>query len=123
MIADGVKTYLAVKLLAIFAKVKGGIEEVKGYFKGLYEAVVGHSYIPDMVEEIGDHMRNLDVQMTAPARNAVVNTGRVFETGVMTWGSTIQQFATTAGQTWGTISSTFASNLAKMTDDTVIGVR
>lgn len=118
-LADGVKTYMADKLLAIFGKVKAGIEEVKGYFHGLYDAVVGHSYIPDMVEEIGDHMRNLDVQMTAPARNAVVNTGHVIETGVMTWGATVNQFASNVNQTWGTVSSTFASNLARMTDETV----
>lgn len=119
MIASGVKTYLADKLLAIFGSVKAGIEEVKGYFKGLYEAVVGHSYIPDMVEEIGDHMRNLDVTMTAPARNAVVNTGRVIEGGTLTWASTINQFASTANQTWGSVSSTFASSIARMTDETV----
>jgi TP901 family phage tail tape measure protein len=118
-IYQGIKTYMQDKLLAIFGKVKTGIEEVKGYFKGLYEAVVGHSYIPDMVEEIGDHMRNLDVQMTAPARNAVVNTGHVIETGVMTWGATVNQFASNVNQTWGTLSSTLASNLARMTDETV----
>jgi hypothetical protein len=118
-LAIRVEDYLVGKMLAIFNRLKGGIEEVKGYFKGLYEAVVGHSYIPDMVEEIGDHMRNLDVTMTAPARNAVVNTGTVFQTGVMTWGSTISQFGTTVNQTWGSISSTLAGNLAKMTDDTV----
>jgi TP901 family phage tail tape measure protein len=118
-IADGVSTYLGTKIMAIFDKVKGGIEQVKGYFKGLYEAVVGHSYIPDMVEEIGDHMRNLDITMTAPARNAVVNTGRVIMQGTMTWGQTIDQFASTANQTWGTISSTFAGNLARMTDEAV----
>lgn len=118
-VASGVKTYLEDKLLAIFNRVKGGIEEVKNYFKGLYDAVVGHSYIPDMVEEIGDHMRNLDVTMTAPARNAVVNTGRVIEGGTLTWASTINQFASTANQSWGSISSTFASSLARMTVETV----
>lgn len=118
-LAVGVEEYLVTKMLAIFNRVKGGIEEVKSYFKGLYEAVVGHSYIPDMVEEIGDHMRNLDVTMTAPARNAVVNTGRVIEGGVLTWDSTINQFASTANQTWGSISSSFASNIARMTDETV----
>jgi TP901 family phage tail tape measure protein len=120
-IADGVQTYLGTKILAIFDKVKAGIEQVKGYFKGLYDAVVGHSYIPDMVEEIGDHMRNLDITMTAPARNAVVNTGRVIMDGTTTWGQTINQFASTANQTWGTISSTFAGNLARMTDEAVNG--
>lgn len=118
-LVTGIQDWLTNKLTAIFGKVNAGIEEVKGYFHGLYDAVVGHSYIPDMVEEIGDHMRNLDVTMTAPARNAVVNTGRVIEGGTLTWGSTINQFASTANQTWGTVSSTFASTLARMTDETV----
>ena len=119
MLIEGVRTYLVTQLTAIFDKVKQGIEDVKGYFKGLYHAVVGGSYIPDMVEEIGDHMRNLDVTMTAPARNAVVNTGRVIMDGTMTWGMAINQFASNANQTWGSISSTVAGNLAKMTDETV----
>lgn len=118
-LVTGIQDWLSNKLAAIFGKVNAGIEEVKGYFRGLYDAVVGHSYIPDMVEEIGDHMRNLDVTMTAPARNAVVNTGRVIEGGTLSWGSTINQFASTANQTWGGISQTFASNLARMTVETV----
>lgn len=118
-LVNGIQDWLSNKLAAIFGKVNAGIEEVKSYFKGLYDAVVGHSYIPDMVEEIGDHMRNLDVTMTAPARNAVVNTGRVIEGGTLTWESTINQFASTANQTWGSVSSTFAGTIAKMTDEAV----
>lgn len=115
----GVGDWLGGKLTTIFDKVKAPIETVKGLFAGLYDAVVGHSYIPDMVEEIGDHMRNLDVAMTAPARNAVVNTGRVIETGVMTWQMTINQFATTANQAWGSLAQTVGTSLAQMTAGTV----
>ncbi|HNP80121.1 MAG TPA: tape measure protein [Nitrospira sp.] len=111
----GIGNWLGGRLTAIFDKVKAPIEAVKGYFAGLYDAVVGHSYIPDMVEEIGDHMRNLDVAMTAPARNAVVNTGRVIETGVMTWQMTINQFATTANQAWGSLAQTVGNSIAQMT--------
>lgn len=118
-LAARVEDFLVGRMMAVFNKVKAGIKEVENYFKGLYDAVVGHSYIPDMVEEIGDHMRNLDVTMTAPARNAVVNTGRVIEGGVLTWGATINQFASTANQTWGSVSSTFAQSIARMTDETV----
>lgn len=116
---NGISTWLGGRLTAIFDKVKAPIEAVKGYFAGLYDAVVGHSYIPDMVEEIGDHMRNLDVAMTAPARNAVVNTGRVIETGVMTWQMTINQFATTANQAWGSLAQTVGNSIAQMTQGTV----
>lgn len=110
---------LGKRIADIFASIKAPIQQATQWFKEMYDKVVGHSYIPDMVEEIGDHMRNLDVTMTAPARNAVVNTARVIEGGALTWSSTINQFASTANQTWGTVSSTFASNLAAMTDGAV----
>lgn len=117
-LVNGVKSQLD-KLTAVFTSVKSGVEGVEASFKWLYDKVVGHSYVPDMVEEIGDHMRNLDVQMTAPARTAVVNTGRVFEGATLTWGSTISQFVSTANQSWGSLSQTVAGNLARMTDETV----
>lgn len=115
----GIGNWLGGKLTAIFDKVKAPIEMVKGYFAGLYDAVVGHSYIPDMVEEIGEHMRNLDVAMTAPARNATRNTGRILEGATFEWAQALNEFATTANFGWGSLAQTVGSSLAQMTQGAV----
>lgn len=63
-----VKTYVLDKLNAVWEGVKAGIERVKGFFRGLWDAVVGHSYIPDMVDGIAQHMARLDQVMVQPAQ-------------------------------------------------------
>ncbi|WP_292229509.1 phage tail tape measure protein [Brevundimonas sp.] len=63
----------------IVEPVRKKIEAVKGFFFGLYDAVVGHSYIPDMVEGVAAWMAKLDAGMVQPARNATAETKRAFE--------------------------------------------
>jgi hypothetical protein len=50
------------------------IERVKKMFFGLYDAVVGHSYIPDMVDGIATEMARLDKVMVDPAQKATTKT-------------------------------------------------
>jgi len=75
---DGVKTWVWDRLNAIWDGVKAKIETVKGWFFGLYDAVVGHSYIPDMVDEIGQNMARLQSLMVDPARAATTSTREAF---------------------------------------------
>lgn len=76
---DGVKQWLTGKL---FEVLEGVIRKVKGvsdaFFK-LYDAVVGHSYVPDMVEGIAEWMAKLDDGMVKPALNATEATKSAFE--------------------------------------------
>jgi hypothetical protein len=51
---EGVRTWLLGPLMDAFNTVKTAIEDVKGWFKGMYDAVVGHSYVPDMVRGVQD---------------------------------------------------------------------
>jgi hypothetical protein len=67
---NGVKSYLMDKLGAVFGWLKGKLEAVGGYFYDLYDKVVGHSYIPDMVSGIGDEMAKLERLMVQPAKKA-----------------------------------------------------
>jgi hypothetical protein len=48
-------------------------------FHRLYDRVVGHSYIPDMVDEIGQHLARLDGLMVKPAQKATAATGEAFK--------------------------------------------
>ena len=63
-----VKTWLQDKLGAVWKWVTDKIELVKAAFFGLYDAVVGNSYIPDMVDGIAAQMARLDAVMVAPAK-------------------------------------------------------
>ncbi|MCO5794026.1 MAG: hypothetical protein HEQ21_14485 [Blastomonas sp.] len=74
-----VKTWVVDKLNAIWDGVKKRIEAVKGYFYGLYDAVVGNSYIPDMVDGIAMHMARLENAMVKPAATATDRAAQAFE--------------------------------------------
>jgi tape measure domain-containing protein len=118
-LANAVQTHLVDRFNAIVNAVGAKIEAVKGFFRGLYNAVVGQSYIPDMVDEIGRHMQNLDVALVAPARNATNQTGRIIEGAVFTWQTAINQFVSTLNFSWGSVAQTVGQNLARMTTSTV----
>jgi hypothetical protein len=62
----------------IMKNVAAKIEWVKGKFFGLYDAVVGHSYIPDMVDGIRDHMARLDGVMVKPVNIATDKAAKAF---------------------------------------------
>lgn len=69
----GVKTWLQDKLGAIFDWVGKKIEKVTGFFEDMYIAVVGNSYVPDMVSEIGTEFTRLQALMVDPARKATTD--------------------------------------------------
>ncbi|MGK2908742.1 MAG: phage tail length tape measure family protein, partial [Sphingobium sp.] len=66
----GVTNWLGGALKAAFNLVMAPIEAARKAFFNLYDAVVGHSYIPDMVDEIGQNMGRLDQLMVDPAQKA-----------------------------------------------------
>lgn len=74
----GIQEWIKNKLGEIFAWLGKKIEDVKGWFFGLYDAVVGHSYIPDMVDEIGQNMARLQALMVDPAKKATDATKDAF---------------------------------------------
>ncbi len=103
------------RFVAIVNGVRGKVDEITGFFKTMYDKVVGKSYIPDMVDEIGRHMQNLDVAMTAPARNATVNTGKMFEGLAFTTQDAMNQVVSTINFSWGSAVQSVSQALAQMT--------
>jgi hypothetical protein len=67
---EGIRNWVVDKLGVIWGTVSEKIEGVKKAFFNLYDAVVGHSYIPDMVDEIGHEMSRLDRNMVKPIEDA-----------------------------------------------------
>jgi hypothetical protein len=118
-IYQGLVEWLVNKPTAIIATVQGFAQQLAQPFERLADHLVGHSVIPDMVEDIGRHMELLDVAMSAPARNATANTGRIIEGAALTWTGAISQFISTVNFGWGSITQTVGASLAQMTTKTV----
>mgnify|MGYP001588880360 CR=1 FL=1 len=118
-IYEGIVEWLVEKASAVAQRLQSVASSFAKPFEWLADHLVGHSVIPDMVEDIGRSMANLDVAMTAPARNATVNTGRVIEGAALTWQSTISQFVSALNFGWGSLAQTVGTSLAQMTTKTV----
>ena len=73
-----VGNWIGGRLNAIWESARAKIEQVKGWFRDLYVAVVGNSYVPDMVDEIGEHMRRLQQEMVVPAQDAAEASAQAF---------------------------------------------
>ncbi len=78
MVYTAVKTWLMDKLGAIFNWVGDKLKWVADKFKWLRDVVVTHSYVPDMVEAIGQHMARLEKEMVAPVKAATSAAAQAF---------------------------------------------
>lgn len=78
-LVTGVTGWLTGKLFAVLEGVIRKVRTVSDTFFKLYDAVVGHSYIPDMVTEVGEWMNRLDEKMVKPAVKAANATAQAFE--------------------------------------------
>lgn len=67
---EGVTTWLQGRLFGVLRGVIDRVKSVSDAFFKLYDAVVGHSYIPDMVIGIAQWMAKLDAGMVQPALSA-----------------------------------------------------
>lgn len=67
---EGIQMWLVTKFDSIVASVQEKIDKITGFFSDMYESVVGHSDVPDMVDGIGEEMEKLHSKMVVPASNA-----------------------------------------------------
>ena len=65
-----VKTWLLDRFTAIVDGIKGKIDAVTGFFRDLYDKVVGNSYVPDLIREVGVWFSRLDEVMVRPSSAA-----------------------------------------------------
>lgn len=75
---SGIASALTNRLNAVWNSVTKKIDYIGNKFKWLYDVVVGHSYVPDMVDEIGAQMARLDALMVDPAISATAKTAESF---------------------------------------------
>ena len=111
-IYEGIKTWLTDKLMAVVAPVQKFADSVLGIFKKLRYEIVGGSEVPDMVEEIGDHMKMLDRNMVAPSRAAARGTLQAFRDLAGEMSQTSATIANTMVSTFNSTTSSLSSALA-----------
>ena len=76
---DGVKKWFTVDLFKVFDDAKRKVHEVGDAFYTLWDRVVGHSYIPDLVIGVGTWMGRLQQAMVDPAAKATKDAGDQFQ--------------------------------------------
>jgi TP901 family phage tail tape measure protein len=65
------KQWLVNKLTAVIKAMRAPIDKAIAYFRDLYNKIVGHSYVPEMVDDIGSSMRRLEGDaMVSPVNKA-----------------------------------------------------
>ncbi|MBO9519779.1 MAG: hypothetical protein J7493_17105 [Porphyrobacter sp.] len=74
----GISGWVNGKLNAVWDGVLARINVVKQAFFNLYDAVVGHSYVPDMVDGIATEMARLDAVMVKPVTAATTKSELAF---------------------------------------------
>ena len=68
---DGIKSALMDRLGQALDFVADKLAKVEGAFAWLYDKVVGNSWVPDLVDEVGAHFGRLDGEMVDVAQTAV----------------------------------------------------
>lgn len=76
---EGVREWFGAKLTGIFDGVISRVQGVSDAFFRMYDAVVGHSYVPDMVEGVGHWMAKLQGLMVDPAVKGTRTAAEAFE--------------------------------------------
>ena len=77
-LASRIHEALVGRLNRTWKAVTDKVKQVEQGFAWLYDRVVGNSWIPDMVDEVGQHMAKLDALMVDPARKATEDTNQAF---------------------------------------------
>lgn len=85
-----VKTWLIDKLNSVWETIKSGIQSVADKFKWMWDVVVGHSYVPDMVDAISYEFDRLSSVMVNPAIDAADATAGAFDNMATQIGNSIQ---------------------------------
>lgn len=74
----GVKKWTQDKLNAVFNWLQKKLEAVGQWFFNLYDAVVGHSYYPDMIDGISDQTKRLGPEMVKVTKDAIDKVDAMF---------------------------------------------
>src|SRR5690606_33807686 len=71
---EGMTEWFGSKFNSIVEGVRQKVESVTGFFANMYDAVVGNSWVPDMIDRIGAEFQRLDTVMVSSAKDATDRT-------------------------------------------------
>jgi phage-related protein len=106
LLYEGVKTWLIDRFVGIVDGAREKIQAVTGFFRDMYDKVVGHSYVPDMVDAIGSHFSRLPDLMQNPAKAATSTVEGMFDAMM---GAISQKVGGWLGSLASTVSNTLGS--------------
>lgn len=92
-----VKTWMVDRFNAIVESIRQKVAAVTGFFKGMYDSVVGHSYVPDMMNRIGQEFGRLDSLMVAPARSISQAMNNIFDSMASSLSKKVQDMVSGIG--------------------------
>jgi hypothetical protein len=94
---EGVKSWLVDKFNAIVDGIRQKVDAVKGFFKGMYDAVVGGSYVPDLINGIAQHFGRLNDIMVSPTMSAASGVMGIFQNLATSLPGLLQQAFSSGG--------------------------
>lgn len=78
-LGEGIYTFFVDKLTGARDAVLGFTDDVAEFFEGLYDTVVGHSSVPDLIDGIEEEFKKLEDVMVQPSKKAAMETAAAFE--------------------------------------------
>lgn len=84
---DGVKYWMVDQFQAIVNSIKAKVDAVTGFFQGMYDKVVGHSIVPDMIKGIEREFAKLHTVMVEPTEEGTTSIEGLFQKSALKIGS------------------------------------
>ncbi|WP_116134341.1 phage tail tape measure protein [Tropicimonas sp. IMCC34043] len=141
IVADTVSTigeWISGKLDAILGSLGEKVEWVEGKFAWLYDKVVGNSWVPDLIAEIGNSFSELQGNMVKPTDEATervdtsfsgmldsvgANLGKLAREGALTWDSFMSEMLSVGQDYAGQIISDVFGQIATGASQALSGVQ
>jgi TP901 family phage tail tape measure protein len=108
---EGVKTWLVDRFNAVVDSIKAKVGAVTGFFAEMYDKVIGHSFVPDMVDGIAQHFGRLDSVMVSPTLMATQTIESAFSTALSRVGDGLTKWTSTVLPKFGESSKGFMGGL------------
>lgn len=114
----GIKKYLVDKFVGIVSSVKQSVDKVGDFFFGLYDAVIGHSYIPDLVNGVDYWMgEKLKQAMVSNTRANTEESKSIFQSFAQSLQITTEKIQAVFLQAFGNLSRGVGDSFAAMVID------
>lgn len=115
---QAVKEWLVDKFSQLVNWIGEKVGMVTGFFRDMYDQVVGNSYVPDMVTQIGVWFGKLDQVMVAPTHNAASGVLGIFSALMPSVGGLVQNgFGVVKG-----IAAAFAGDFSGVINGIIAGI-